>query len=205
MISSRRGDWDINCIDEHRGNTDTAMLSPLLENEDDTASIRRGLLADQLSLDSSSIDDCDYDKGLVSLDEEKMSASQGICSMDILRISCVIIMTLGGVSAYLTASIKVLTANAMSMSSSELMVVIAGITCLASSSVVWRGEVQTRLYPPVETLRLVNRGLRAYSIRLREELQTLKCEHELLITEVDRYVCDILRYFSSGKIYLLVF
>jgi len=161
------------------------MLSPLLENEDDTASIRLSFLADELSLESS-IDDCDYDNGLVSLDETLMSASQSISSMDIFRISCVVAMTLGGISANLTASIKVLTASAMTMTSSEWMVVIAGITCLASSSVVWRGEVQTRLYPPVETLRLVNRGLRAYSHRLKEELRALKREHELLITEVDR-------------------
>lgn len=161
------------------------MLSPLLENEDDTASIRLTFLADELSLESS-IDDCDYDNGLVSLDETLMSASQSISSMDIFRISCVVVMTLGGISANLTASIKVLTASAMTMTSSEWMVVIAGITCLASSSVVWRGEVQTRLYPPVETLRLVNRELRAYSHRLKEELRALKREHELLITEVDR-------------------
>lgn len=161
------------------------MLSPLLENEDDTASIRRSFLADELSLESS-IDDCDHDNGLVSLDETMMSASRSISSMDIFRISCVVVMTLGGISANLTASIKVLTASAMTMTSSELMVVIAGITCLASSSVVWRVEVQTRLYPPVETLRLVNRGLRAYSHRLKEELRALKREHELLITEVDR-------------------
>jgi hypothetical protein len=51
------------------------LLSPLLENEDDTASIRRSLLFDQLSLDSS-IDDCDYDEGLVSLDEKNITITK---------------------------------------------------------------------------------------------------------------------------------
>jgi len=109
---------------------------------------------------------------------------------DVLRLSAVVVVTAAGISSYLAAIVQSLLVSAVTATTataataaSEWSLGVAGITCLLTSTLVWRTEI--RLIHVV-SLRAGLRGLRHLARRLARELKTLAREKEALITEVER-------------------
>ena len=108
---------------------------------------------------------------------------------DFLRLFAVVVVTAAGVSSYLAAIVQTMLVSTVAATTtaataaSEWSLGAAGVTCLLTSTLVWRNEI--RLNRAV-SLRLGLRGLRHLARRLSRELKTLAREKEALISEVER-------------------
>ena len=109
---------------------------------------------------------------------------------DVLRLSAVVVVTAAGISSYIAAIVQSLLVSAVTATTttaataaSEWSLGVAGITCLLTSTLVWRTEIRLN---HVVSLRAGLRGLRHLARRLARELKTLAREKEALIAEVER-------------------